>query len=426
MLWHAFRLATAMTPAPAPPRPLWHDALWSLLGEGFYAGGLFGTLVILARLGSVEVLGQYTLGLAIATPAILLTNLHLRPAFVVDDDGWRYDEYVTLRLLTIPLALLVTAAAAFLGGYDMRTVLMIVAVGGLRGWESLSDILLAPAQKAERMAAVGRSRALRGILTALGLGVGLALTDDALVGMALSLLLLAGLSLLHDIRVAQRFATPRPRRPTRALLALARHTLPIGLAATLLSASTNIPAYALEQHYDVAALGYFGAAMSIMYVGNVLNVALGNAAIPRLARRYRQGKGQLGGLLARLVAVVVGLNGVMIVGTLLLGAMYLRVVYGEPYVAYVTELELAAATAAVAGLANMLSQTLTAMGRFGQQLAINVVGVVGSVAATLWLVPGGGVRGAMLALLAISGLRLVIYAGAMLGAIRAPTPAIED
>ena len=399
--------------ASALPRPLWHDALWSLLGEGLYAGGLFATLVLLARLASVEALGQYTLGLAIATPAILLTNLHLRPAFVVDRGRWRYEQYLTLRLCTIPLAVLVTGLAAFLGGYDTRTVLMVLAVGGLRAWESLSDILLAPAQKAERMAGVGRSRALRGVLTAAGLGIGLAATGDALVGMALALLLLAGLSGLHDVKVARRFARPRPVRPTAALLPLARYTLPIGLAATLLSAGTNIPAYVLEASHDVAALGYFGAVMSIMYIGNVLNVALGNAAIPRLARGYQQGHDRLGRLLMRLLGVVVGLNGLLVLGTLWLGELYLRIVYGEAYATHVGELELVAVTAAVAGIANMLSQTVTAMGRFGQQLTINAVALLGSLAATAWLVPAGGVWGAIGALLMFNALRLAIYAGVM-------------
>jgi O-antigen/teichoic acid export membrane protein len=68
----------------------------------------------------------------------------------------------------------------------------------------------------------------------------------------------------------------------------------------------------------------------------------------------------------------------------------------------------------VAGLANMLSQALTAQGRFGQQLAINAVGLGASVALALWLVPGGGLRGAMWALMAMAGLRLAIYAGALL------------
>jgi hypothetical protein len=135
-------------PSPtATGSPLVRDAAWSLVGEGTYAVGLLLTAMVLARLGSVEALGQYTLGLAIATPAILLTNLHLRPAYVVDEGG-RFADYLGLRRATIPLALALTGVAAGLGGYDGRTVAMVLAVGGLRAWESLSDILLAPAQRA--------------------------------------------------------------------------------------------------------------------------------------------------------------------------------------------------------------------------------------------------------------------------------------
>lgn len=401
--------------APPPLRrtsPLLHDAAWSLLGEGVYAGGLLATAVVLARLGSVEALGQYTLGLAIATPAILLTNLHLRPAYVVDEGG-RFGDYLGLRRLTIPLALALTAIVAGLGGYDWRTVAMVLAVGGLRAWESLSDILLAPAQRAQHLAAVGRSRALRGLLTAAGLGAGLAATGDALVGMALALVLLGGLSLGIDARVARRFATIEPPARGGARWRLVRRTLPIGLAAALLAASMQLPAYVLERTHDVTMLGQLGAVMSVAYAAQLLNVALGNAAIPRLAARQRQGHGLLR-LLMRLLVLVAVCDGLLVLSVVGLGETYLRVVFGAGYGALAPELVIAAAAASVAGLSNMLSQAITAMSRFGQQLAINMVGMVGSVGLALWLVPDGGLRGAMWALLGLAGLRLAIYSGALL------------
>src|SRR5262245_34765791 len=132
-------------------RGLLREAAWSLAGEGAYALGLLATAMVLARLGPPAALGQYTLGLAIATPVILLTNLHLRPAYVVDSAG-RFADYLALRRATIPLALALTGAVAMLGGYDGYTVAVVLAVGGLRAWESLSDILLAPAQRAHDLA----------------------------------------------------------------------------------------------------------------------------------------------------------------------------------------------------------------------------------------------------------------------------------
>lgn len=392
--------------------PLVRDAAWSLVGEGVYAAGLLVTAIVLARLGPPEALGQYTLGLAIATPVILLTNLHLRPAYVVDEAG-RFADYLGLRRATIPLALALTFAAALLGGHDGRTLAMVLAVGGLRAWESLSDILLAPAQRAHDLAAVGRSRALRGLGTAAGVGVGLWLTGDALVGMALALALLGLLSLGPDARAARRHASGSTLAPARTRLSLVRRTWPIGLAAALLAAGAQAPAYVLEETHDVIVLGQLGVVTSVAYVAQLLNVGLGNAAIPRLAAHRRQGLG-IARLLARLLLLVAACDGLLVLGVLVLGGVYLRVAFGEAHAGLGPELVLAAAAAGVAGLANMLSQALTALERFGQQLVINAASLVASVALALWLVPGGGLRGAMWALMATAGLRLVVYAWALL------------
>lgn len=396
--------------------PLVRDAAWSLVGEGVYAAGLLVTAIALARLGPPEALGQHTLGLAIATPVILLTNLHLRPAYVVDEGG-RFADYLGLRRATIPLALVLTLAVALLGGHDPRTLAMVLAVGGMRAWESLSDIFLAPAQRAHDLAAVGRSRALRGLLTAAGVSAGLWLTGDALVGMALALVLLGGLSLGPDARAARRHAEGSGARepaaaPARPRLALVRRTWPIGLAAALLAAGAQAPAYVLEETHDVIALGQLGVVTSVAYVAQLLNVALGNAAIPRLAACRRQGR-SIGRLLGRLVLLVAACDGLLVLGVLVLGGAYLRVAFGPAHAGLLPELVLAAAAAGAAGVANMLSQALTALERFGQQLWINAAGLVASVALALWLVPQGGLRGAMVALLATAGLRLVVYAWAL-------------
>ncbi|MCX4246332.1 lipopolysaccharide biosynthesis protein [Paraliomyxa miuraensis] len=412
-------------PEPTPSRPLWHDAAWSLLGEAGYAAGLLATVVLLARLGSEQTLGQYTLGMALATPAILLTNLHLRPAYVVDEGRWCFEEYLGLRLCTIPLALVLLGLGVVLMELDVRTAAMVMAVGGLRAWEALSDVLLAPAQKAQRLAAVGCSRALRGLLTAIGVGLGPWLTGDPLGGMVLALILLGGLSLGFDLAVARRHA-PGPLRlrlPTAAILGLIRRTLPIGLAAAILAASTNAPAYALERFHDVGTVGRFGAVAIVMMMGQLVNVALGNAAIPRLARAHHEGRLGLRPI-GRLLLAVAVVNGLLVLGALCLGPTILRVVYGPAFGDLGSALLLAAAVAWVAGLANILSQAVTAAGRFGQQLVINAIALCGSVGLSLWLVPAEGLRGALWALLLLSGLRLVIYAAVTVIASR-PLEEIE-
>ncbi|MEM9462567.1 MAG: hypothetical protein AAGF11_50935, partial [Myxococcota bacterium] len=161
-------------------------------------------------------------------------------------------------------------------------------------------------------------------------------------------------------------------------------------------------------------LGYFGAATSLMYAGNVLNVALGTATTPALARLHRAGRRPLRRLLARLLVVVGGLGGAVVLVALLWGARYLALVYGPTYSHYAPELVLATIAAALAGLANMLSQTLTAMGRFETQLSINALSLVASILIGLWLIPDGGLRGAAWALVGLATTRLGIYGVAVL------------
>ena len=51
---------------------------WVLAGNLVYAACQWGMIVALAKLGSSYMVGQFSLGLAIATPVLMFTNLHLR------------------------------------------------------------------------------------------------------------------------------------------------------------------------------------------------------------------------------------------------------------------------------------------------------------------------------------------------------------
>jgi hypothetical protein len=71
---------------------------WILGGNLMYAACQWGAIVALAKLGSSYVVGQFSLGLAIATPVLMFTNLHLRAVQATDalrSSG--FAEYLRLR-----------------------------------------------------------------------------------------------------------------------------------------------------------------------------------------------------------------------------------------------------------------------------------------------------------------------------------------
>ena len=65
---------------------------------------------------------------------------------------------------------------------------------------------------------------------------------------------------------------------------------------------------------------------------------------------------------------------------------------------------------AVAGVANLLSQSLVSMRHFVLQFWINVAMLAASVVASVILIPGRGLQGGLLALGAVTGVRLLVYA----------------
>ncbi|MEM6292237.1 MAG: lipopolysaccharide biosynthesis protein [Myxococcota bacterium] len=397
---------------------------WTLLGEVAFAGGQFGLLIAMARLGSNEALGRYALGLAIATPLFVLTSLHLRPAYVVAKAGTMdFGHVLGLRLIGAPLAVVLAAIWATAAGLDVTTAAVVLWVALTRMSEMIADACHASAARNESLDRVGISRALRGVALLggvagamlLGAGEATALAVGAGVGLVLTV--------VYDLETARRHATVRPRFDKDALLAMVRLTAPVGLAGGLLGLTTNTPAYVLEYTDGVAPLGDYAAIVSILFISGVLNAAVGGAAVPRLARLFESDRAAFVRLLVRVGGVVAAAGLALLGGCLVLGDLYLGLAYGPRFVGLAPALALSGGIALFAGVANLLSQTVVAMKRFGLQFILNAAFFVAAILAAVIIVPGHGVRGALLALAVVTGVRLVTYVGVVAALTRAKAPA---
>src|SRR5690606_29272403 len=131
-----------------------------------------------------------------------------------------------------------------------------------------------------------------------------------------------------------------------------------GVAAGLLSLTVSVPTYVLEDRHGVAAVGILAAALSVLQASGVINLALGSAAIARLAKLSIDDARGFWRLLVKLLGLVLALNGAGVIVVVLFGDLYLRYGYTADYEAYLPQLVLASFAAVIVGLANILSQTL--------------------------------------------------------------------
>jgi O-antigen/teichoic acid export membrane protein len=398
-----------MPEAPGKPRVphLGVSVFWTLSGYGVYMACQWAMLVVVARLGSTEKVGDFAIGLAVSAPVVLFTNLGLRRVQVTDASGqFRFGDYFGLRLLMNGLALAALAALAAGSGYAASAVAAILAMGLAKAVEAASDVVYGVLQQGERMDLIAGSLLLRGLAGVGGLAAGLATTGSVAVGVLYLALGWAGVFVFYDLPRASRILAAsgaagglRPRWSPRALSRLLWLALPLGIVTTLMSLMASIPVLFVEKHRGAGELGIYTALAYAYAASHRIASALGEAASARLARHYALGRRRpflrvLGGLL--LLAASGGALGVGVAAVA--GRPLLSLLYGPVYAERADLLLGFMGVAMLADLGIVLDYTMTAMRRLRIQPFIYGGAIVVYAALCARVIPRMGLGGAVLAL----------------------------
>ena len=393
-----------MSRALAPPGPRVHAgslgriASWGVMGSLAYAGCQWGMLVVLAKLGSGEMLGQLALGFAVAAPVFLLTNLSLREVLATDARAEHTPgDYLALRLVTAAVGFLGVASIAALVDYRGETRAILLTVGALKAIEAVSDILHGLMQRHERTDLIAGSVAGRGAVSLLALAVGVHVSGSLLWGLFLVAVVWTLVLTAYDLPRSARLlaAHLRPRWARGDLLRLARRSFPLGATAMLISLSATMPRYVLERHRGEVELGAFVSMAYLMVIGTTIVNALGQAVSPRLATYYAAGDGpRVRRLLAGLIGLGLVLAGAGLVVARAWGRELLAVLYRPEYAEHAEALGPLMLAAGIGYVATVLGHAMTSARLFRVQLPLFGAVAAASLVACAALVPSGGVLGA--------------------------------
>ena len=179
---------------------------WTFAGNVVYAACQWGMLVVLAKLGSPEMVGQFALGLAITAPLFVFSGLKLRAVQATDARReYCFGDYLSLRLIMIGMALLATMGIVLVVGYDRETALVILLIGLTKSFDLMSDIIYGLLQQNERMDRVAISRVIQGVLQIAALGATLSLTVNLAVGVTALAVASGTVTVIYDVRSAMLF-----------------------------------------------------------------------------------------------------------------------------------------------------------------------------------------------------------------------------
>jgi O-antigen/teichoic acid export membrane protein len=395
--------ATVQTTERAVPS-LRSNFKWTFAGNALYAGCQWGMLSVLAKAGSPAIVGQFALGLAIAAPVFMFTNLQLRAVQATDARSeFEFADYFTLRVLASLIGLLAVAAVAWSLRYDLATRMVVLLVAVSKAIESLSDVVAGRLQKHERLDQVAISFIIRGGLSLAAFGVTFLLAHRLPAAVLALVLAWSVVFVLYDLRRAlaafgpgERFLRLR-RQHLRRLLVL---SAPLGVVMTLISLNVNIPRYILVKYLGEADLGIFASMAYLLVVLNLIVNALGQAATARLARMFAAGdtsgfRKVMKKLMVFGVAILLGGPPLAV----LFGRPLLTVLYRPEYGQNVAVFVLMIVAAGMSTMASFLGYGATAARSFRVQVVAVGLATLTTAALSLVLVPRFGLMGAAEALL---------------------------
>lgn len=407
---------------------------WTFVGNIIYAASQWGILVVLAKLGSPEMVGQFTLGLAVTAPIILFANLQLRQIQTTDvHQKYSFGDYFGLRLICAGLSMLIIVAISLTAGYRWETSLVILVIGFAKVLESISDVFHGLFQYHERMDRIAVSLMIKGPLSLLMLAICTWLTGNVLGGTIGLAAIWAVVLIFYDIPSGMAILRAhsqtepsarlnhnhlfQPRFDLIALRNLVGLSLPLGFVMMLISLNVNIPRYFIEHHLGERELGIFSALSYLMVAGNIVVGALGQSATPRLAKYYATGKKQdFQSLLLKLLIIGTVIGGVSVVIAAIVGKEVLTILYRPEYAKQGYLFLLLMVAAGIGYVNSFLGYAMTAAHYFRVQMPLLIVATGISTLVCFLLIPSQGLVGAAIAAIfsaivqAIFSLGVVFYA----------------
>ena len=390
---------------------------WTFIGNLIFSGCQWAILVILARLGTPDIVGQFALGLAICTPVMIFSNFQLRVIQATDlKDEYSFGDYFWLRLATTVLSLLIIGAITYWSGYSRDTASVILLVGIAKCFESVSDVLYGFSQKYERLDRVAISMIIRGPLGLGVVAVAFSLTHSLLWGTAAFGAAWAFSFFLVDIPNAVGLINGLPVQPDhpwwptspKRVLRLARVAAPMGWVVFVLSLSSNMPRYFLQSSLGEAGVGLFSAVAALPGILVLVINPVIHTVLPRLARLHSSKDHGFWKMIGNSLVIVSSGGGLFIVAVAIFGKPILDGLYGETYAGLSWLLILLGIAVAAQNLSTVFGAGLTAMRRFQIQGIMFTIHCGLTFLFCFWFIPRYSLLGAGIATIASAFLQLFL------------------
>lgn len=310
---------------------------WNFVGSMIYSATQWGLIIVFTRLGSIEMVGMYSLALAVTAPIMMLTNIQLRTVQASSTSSkYKYSDFLSVRIITNTLFIIILLIMLSLSSYNKYTMIVIMLIGISKFIESFSDVSFGFFQQRERMEYIAKSQILKGLLGLIVVTILILITESLIVSLFGLILSWLFVFLLYDLQNVSRFKEDnRPKFDIRNIKAIIILALPLGIIEMITSLNSNLPKILVDKYLGKESLGYFSSIFYLVLIGSKFVNSIAQAALPRLAKLKDEGKICLfKKTLFKLVGISSLVGIIAIVVSCLFGDILLVLIYGSEFADY--------------------------------------------------------------------------------------------
>ncbi|WP_104499244.1 oligosaccharide flippase family protein [Acinetobacter indicus] len=374
---------------------LLQKAKWLVGGNFIFAFSQWFILIMLARMTTKENLGQYALALAIVSPVFAVTNLQLRPLYILDENSKRdftYANFYYLRLISSVFAL---AICLFFGFFSNVYIGVLLLVASIKFFESFSDIIYAYYNAKDKTQLISKSLLIKGFSSVFAVFLGLYFFNfyiALILFLSVYFLLWLFLDNLYIIKTSE-------VKEKTINLNIMKTAIPMGVSLGIVTLQGNVPRLFLERYLSVEAVGVFTVLTYFIIVGSIFINSICQYLSPRLTKAWYNDKKHFKKLLlsALSIAFILGCGAIIFIH--FFGEIVLKLIYGNDFLEYKSELSLVMIAGLFLYLATVIGYSLTSIGFIKKQIYLFSIVLATTLIASYVLIPHYGIVGGIISLM---------------------------
>lgn len=340
------------------------NTIYNTIGSFVYLFSQWLMSILTVRLsGSYEEAGVFGTALSVTNIFFMISSFSMRNYQVADvNDKFSNGEYLTFRLVTCGLSLLILPVYLIIMQYSLYTSLSVMCYMLIKIAEAVIDVIHGFFQKTWRLDIACKSYIVRGVVNLAIFSV----AEFALKNLVLSLLLTALSSLICtffvDIRYCRSMFNINIDFKNQRLVKLLWCGLPMFIHGLLSTLIYNVPRITAQKMCGEEPFGFYASVAAPTVVIQLVVSSIFSPCIAVMSEQYQKREKRLFKTIAGIQEVIIVASLIAIAGFLLLGNWFLELMFGKEILEHESLLIPAVAAASLISLTAFVASIFTVSG----------------------------------------------------------------